>query len=131
MVSVLPGQVLGQEGFQLSVSLVQAHLPRMWVEKHPDKMSQVRPPHRPLTPPPPPPKMLILSFPLSFQACMLVFYPEFNMGPQSACEEVVILLDTSESMKGEALKQAQRVAMQVLHTLDTNIRVNIILFGTG
>ncbi|XP_075886999.1 protein mono-ADP-ribosyltransferase PARP4 [Nelusetta ayraudi] len=103
VVSVLPGQVMDPEGFQLSVSLSQAHLPRMWVEKHPDKMSQ---------------------------ACMLVFYPEFDAGPSSACEEVVIVLDTSESMKGEPLRLAQRIAMQVLQTLDASIRVNIVLFGT-
>lgn len=41
MVSVLPGQVMGPEGFLLTVSLSQVHLPRMWVEKHPDKDSQV------------------------------------------------------------------------------------------
>lgn len=41
VVSVLPGQILGPEGFQLSVSLSTVHLPRMWVEKHPDKDSQV------------------------------------------------------------------------------------------
>lgn len=62
---------------------------------------------------------------------MLVFYPEFDAGPSSACEEVVIVLDTSESMKGEPLRLAQRIAMQVLQTLDASIRVNIVLFGTG
>lgn len=62
---------------------------------------------------------------------MLVFYPEFSLGPESACEEVVILLDTSESMRGEALRQAQRVALQALQTLDADIRVNVVLFGTG
>lgn len=53
VVSVLPGQAMGLEGFQLSVSLSQAHLPRMWVEKHPVKTSQVRPPSSNLTPPSP------------------------------------------------------------------------------
>lgn len=41
VVSVLEGQVLGPEGFQLSIHLSTVHLPRMWVEKHPDKDSQV------------------------------------------------------------------------------------------
>lgn len=41
VVSVLPGEVMGPEGFQLSVTLSQQHLPRMWVENHPDKDSQV------------------------------------------------------------------------------------------
>ncbi|PWA26202.1 hypothetical protein CCH79_00013719, partial [Gambusia affinis] len=41
VISVLPGQVLGSDGFQMSVTLSEVHLPRMWVEKHPDKDSQV------------------------------------------------------------------------------------------
>lgn len=32
---------MGSEGFQLSITLSDVHLPRMWVEKHPDKDSQV------------------------------------------------------------------------------------------
>ncbi|XP_056904052.1 protein mono-ADP-ribosyltransferase PARP4-like [Takifugu flavidus] len=30
VVSVLPGQVLGPERFQLSIHLAEVHLPRMW-----------------------------------------------------------------------------------------------------
>lgn len=41
VVSVLPEQAMGPEGFQLSITLSDVHLPRMWVEKHPDKDSQV------------------------------------------------------------------------------------------
>ncbi|XP_028249031.1 protein mono-ADP-ribosyltransferase PARP4 isoform X2 [Parambassis ranga] len=103
VVSVLPGEVMGPEGFQLSVSLSEVHLPRMWVEKHPDKDSQ---------------------------ACMLVFYPDFDASCSSAADEVVLLLDTSESMKGEALVSAQRIALQVLRKLDRSLRLNVILFGT-
>ncbi|XP_074513896.1 LOW QUALITY PROTEIN: protein mono-ADP-ribosyltransferase PARP4 [Sebastes fasciatus] len=103
VVSVLPGEVMGQEGFQLSVTLSEVHLPRMWVEKHPDKDSQ---------------------------ASMLVFYPDFEVNSTSASDEVVLLLDTSESMKGESLRMAQRIARQVLKTLDRNVKLNIILFGT-
>uniref|UniRef100_A0A665X4E2 Poly [ADP-ribose] polymerase n=1 Tax=Echeneis naucrates TaxID=173247 RepID=A0A665X4E2_ECHNA len=104
VVSVLPGEVMGTEGFQLSVTLSQVHLPRMWVEKHPHKDSQ---------------------------ACMLVFYPDFDIHSSSVSDEVVLLLDTSESMKGESLLMAQRIALQVLRTLSNNLRLNIILFGTG
>lgn len=43
VVSVLPGEVMGPEGFQLMVTLSEVHTPRMWVEKHPDKDSQVSP----------------------------------------------------------------------------------------
>uniref|UniRef100_A0A671Z3J8 Poly [ADP-ribose] polymerase n=1 Tax=Sparus aurata TaxID=8175 RepID=A0A671Z3J8_SPAAU len=104
VVSVLPGEVMGPDGFQLSVTLSEVHLPRMWVEKHPSNDSQ---------------------------ACMLVFYPDFDVNSSSASDEVVLLLDTSESMKGESLRMAQRIALQVLKTLDKKLRVNVILFGTG
>ncbi|KAM4558851.1 protein mono-ADP-ribosyltransferase PARP4 isoform 2-T2 [Odontesthes bonariensis] len=103
VVSVLPGQVMDSDGFQLSVILSEVHLPRMWVEKHPDKESQ---------------------------ACMLVFYPDFEPGSGSGSDEVVLLLDTSESMRGESLGSAQRIALQVLRKLDNNLKVNVVLFGT-
>ncbi|KAF3843479.1 hypothetical protein F7725_002328 [Dissostichus mawsoni] len=32
---------MGPVGFMLSVTLSEVHLPRMWVEKHPDKDSQI------------------------------------------------------------------------------------------
>ncbi|XP_032372153.1 protein mono-ADP-ribosyltransferase PARP4 isoform X2 [Etheostoma spectabile] len=103
VVSVLPGEVMGQEGFQLSVTLSEVHLPRMWVEKHPDKDSQ---------------------------ASMLVFYPDFENKSSSSSDEVILLLDTSESMKEESLRMAQKLALQVLKTLDNNLRLNVIFFGT-
>ncbi|XP_037543091.1 protein mono-ADP-ribosyltransferase PARP4 [Nematolebias whitei] len=103
VVSVLPGQVMGPDGFQLSVGLSEVHLPRMWVEKHPDKESQ---------------------------ACMLVFYPDFELDSGSEASEVVLLLDTSESMRGETLRLAQRIALQVLRKLQNSTRVNVVLFGT-
>lgn len=123
---------MGPEGFQLSVTLSEVHLPRMWVENHPVKDSQV------------------CSFAFSFfshtramilfifqpsgtllQACMLVFYPDFDVNSSSASDEVVLLLDTSESMKGESLHMAQKISLQVLETLESNLRLNVILFGTG
>ncbi|XP_036396735.1 protein mono-ADP-ribosyltransferase PARP4 [Megalops cyprinoides] len=113
VVSTLPGQTLGPDGFQLSFTLSQVHLPRMWVENHPDKDSQ---------------------------ACMLVFYPHFDAncaagsgdgdGDKDGGEEVVILLDTSESMRGIPMQDARRIALHVLKTLDPKVRVNIISFGT-
>eukprot|EP00066_Takifugu_rubripes_P029339 XP_011618605.1 PREDICTED: poly [ADP-ribose] polymerase 4 [Takifugu rubripes] len=103
VVSVLPGQVLGPEGFQLSVRLAEVHLPRMWVEKHPEKESQ---------------------------ACMLVFYPDFDISSGSpSSNEVVLLLDTSESM-GDVLQAVQEIALRVLKALHRDLKVNIILFGT-
>ncbi|XP_049905122.1 protein mono-ADP-ribosyltransferase PARP4 isoform X2 [Epinephelus moara] len=103
VVSVLPGQVLGQEGFQLSVTMSEVHLPRMWVEKSHDEDTQ---------------------------ACMLVFYPDFKVDSTSASDEVVLLLDTSESMNGAPFSTAQRIALHVLKTLSDNLRVNVIFFGT-
>ncbi|XP_069011288.1 protein mono-ADP-ribosyltransferase PARP4 [Embiotoca jacksoni] len=105
VLSVLPGETMGPDGFQLSVSLSDVHLPRMWVENHPDKDSQ---------------------------ACMLVFYPDFEASSSSAADEVVLLLDTSESMKGASLGAARRVALQVLKNLHLHhhLRLNVTLFGT-
>ncbi|XP_027877955.1 protein mono-ADP-ribosyltransferase PARP4 isoform X2 [Xiphophorus couchianus] len=103
VISVLPGQVMGSDGFQMSVTLSEVHLPRMWVEKHPDKNSQ---------------------------ACMLVFYPNFEFDSSSEGSEVVLLLDTSESMKGESFQLAQKIALQVLKNLKNDVKINIVLFGT-
>ncbi|KAJ8409900.1 hypothetical protein AAFF_G00209410 [Aldrovandia affinis] len=111
VVRMLPGQTLGPDGFQLSFTLSQVHLPRMWVENHPDKDSQ---------------------------ACMLVFYPHFDPsggagpgdGGRDGDVEVVILLDTSESMRGVAMQDARRIAVQILKALDHKAKVNIISFGT-
>lgn len=41
VISTLPGQTLGSEGLQVSFSLSNIHMPRMWVENHPNKDSQV------------------------------------------------------------------------------------------
>lgn len=62
---------------------------------------------------------------------MLVFYPDFENKSGSADDEVVLLLDTSESMRGESLQVAQRVALQVLRALSHSLRVNVVAFGSG
>lgn len=62
---------------------------------------------------------------------MLVFYPDFEVSSGSAAEEVILLLDTSESMRGESLRSAQRIALQLLHRLNRDFRLNVILFGSG
>uniref|UniRef100_A0A8C6TH21 Poly [ADP-ribose] polymerase n=1 Tax=Neogobius melanostomus TaxID=47308 RepID=A0A8C6TH21_9GOBI len=103
VVSVLPGEVMGPEGFQLLVTLTEVHVPRMWVEQHPNKDSQ---------------------------ACMLVFYPNFEAASSDKSDEVVLLLDASQSMKGESLNSARMIALQILKTLDHNVSVNVIFFGT-
>lgn len=133
--SVLPGQSLGPEGFQLSISLSKVHLPRMWVEKHPDKDSQVCVRtfffHSGSLFAKAPPPSLSLSLSPSPQACMLVFYPDFDIDSRSpSSNEVVLLLDTSESM-GDVLHTVQEIALRVLKALDPDVKVNVILFGTG
>ncbi|XP_033966298.1 protein mono-ADP-ribosyltransferase PARP4 isoform X2 [Pseudochaenichthys georgianus] len=103
VLSVLPGEVMGPSGFMLSVTLSEVHLPRMWVEKHPDKDSQ---------------------------ASMLVFYPDFEVNSERESDELVLLLDTSESMKGESFILAQKIALKVLRQIDNNTKLNVIVFGT-
>ncbi|XP_026074219.1 poly [ADP-ribose] polymerase 4-like [Carassius auratus] len=109
VISTLPGQTLGSEGLQVSFSLSNIHMPRMWVENHPDKDSQ---------------------------ACMLVFYPDFksigvsSSGGPSSVSDVVILLDSSKSMRGDAMLNARRIALQVLKSLDHSLKINIISFST-
>ncbi|KAI2660563.1 Protein mono-ADP-ribosyltransferase PARP4 [Labeo rohita] len=109
VISTLPGQTLGSEGLQVSFSLSNIHIPRMWVENHPDKDSQ---------------------------ACMLVFYPDFkssgvsSSGGPSSVSDVVILLDSSKSMQGDAMLNARRIALQVLKSLDRSLKINIISFST-
>ncbi|CAL8240846.1 unnamed protein product [Merluccius merluccius] len=102
VLSVLGGEVVGADGFQLSITLSKVHFPRMWVENHPDKDSQ---------------------------ACMLVFYPDFPVGG-FGLDEVVVLLDASESMDGEGLVNARRIALEVLKALPPAARVNVVFFGT-
>ncbi|XP_016143869.1 poly [ADP-ribose] polymerase 4-like [Sinocyclocheilus grahami] len=109
VISTLPGQTLGSEGLHVSFSLSNIHMPRMWVENHPDKDSQ---------------------------ACMLVFYPDFkssgvsSSGGPSSVSDVVILLDSSKSMRGDAMLNARRIALQVLKSLDRSLKINIISFST-
>uniref|UniRef100_A0A671RIC6 Poly [ADP-ribose] polymerase n=1 Tax=Sinocyclocheilus anshuiensis TaxID=1608454 RepID=A0A671RIC6_9TELE len=109
VISTLPGQTLGSEGLQVSFSLSNIHMPRMWVENHPDKDSQ---------------------------ACMLVFYPDFKSrgvsgsGGPSSVSDVVILLDSSKSMQGDAKLNARRIALQVLKSLHRSLKINIISFST-
>ncbi|XP_052074990.1 uncharacterized protein LOC127712542 isoform X2 [Mytilus californianus] len=90
------------DGFQLLVTMAEIHVPRMWVENHPNKDSQ---------------------------ACMLTFYPEFDadFDPQ---QEVVYLLDMSNSMKGQAGRDAKKVFLLSLTKLPDKSSFNVISFGT-
>uniref|UniRef100_A0A8C4RR99 Poly [ADP-ribose] polymerase n=1 Tax=Erpetoichthys calabaricus TaxID=27687 RepID=A0A8C4RR99_ERPCA len=95
------GSSLGSDGFSLSVRVYELYLPRMWVEKHPDKESQ---------------------------ACMLVFCPAFDSNSLPEGSEVLILLDNSNSMKGSKLQEAKRIAVLALEALEC--KTNVIMFGT-
>ena len=61
---------------------------------------------------------------------MLSFYPEFE-----ACEddsvEVVFLLDLSNSMKGDNLRDAKKVLLLTLQHLPPQWAFNVVVFGTG
>uniref|UniRef100_A0A3B3ZVL4 Poly [ADP-ribose] polymerase n=1 Tax=Periophthalmus magnuspinnatus TaxID=409849 RepID=A0A3B3ZVL4_9GOBI len=102
VVSVLPGEVMGPEGFQLLVTLTEVHVPRMWVEKHPSKDSQVS---------------VILTISTTTKTRAMQYF--------------VLLLDASQSMKGESLNTARMLALQILNNLDQNVQLNVIFFGTG
>lgn len=64
---------------------------------------------------------------------MLVFYPQFESSDVSGSDvsDVIIMLDTSESMRGDGMLNARRIALKVLNSLDRSLRVNIISFGSG
>ncbi|XP_064404134.1 protein mono-ADP-ribosyltransferase PARP4-like isoform X3 [Halichondria panicea] len=86
-------------GFTLLVGLAEIHVPRMWVEE--DK---------------------------GHSACMLTFYPEFEADTITE-NEIIFLLDLSNSMKGEALTSAKKVLLLLLAHLPTKCLFNIVTFG--
>nr|XP_040137821.1 protein mono-ADP-ribosyltransferase PARP4 [Ictidomys tridecemlineatus] len=106
VVSTLEGSSLDSNGFSLHISLSAAYLPRMWVEKHPEKESE---------------------------ACMLVFQPNLDATlPDLANKnEVIICLDCSNSMEGVTFMQAKQIALYALSLVSEKQKVNIIQFGTG
>ncbi|XP_012297330.2 protein mono-ADP-ribosyltransferase PARP4 isoform X2 [Aotus nancymaae] len=106
VISTMEGSSLDSSGFSLHIGLSDAYLPRMWVEKHPEKESE---------------------------ACMLVFQPDLNVDlPDLADEsEVIICLDCSSSMEGVTFLQAKQIALHALSLVGEKQKVNIIQFGTG
>lgn len=61
---------------------------------------------------------------------MLTFYPEFE-AEEVTNGEVVITLDTSNSMKGSAMLEAKKVALLILQNLPPDWHLNIVRFGSG
>ncbi|XP_053398285.1 protein mono-ADP-ribosyltransferase PARP4-like [Mercenaria mercenaria] len=102
-VEMMEGESIA-DGFQLLIGLAEIHVPRMWVERKPDDQNH--------------------------QACMLTFYPEFE-----ACESddvsVILLLDLSNSMKGDAIISAKKVLLLTLQHLPPTWNFNVVVFGTA
>ncbi|XP_062605822.1 uncharacterized protein LOC134267631 isoform X2 [Saccostrea cucullata] len=89
-------------GFQLMITLAEIHVPRMWVECHPERDQQ---------------------------ACMLAFYPEFEAAIDPS-PEVIFLLDLSNSMKGDPFRDARKVLLLALDNLPEKATFNIVAFGS-
>ncbi|XP_066476989.1 protein mono-ADP-ribosyltransferase PARP4 [Tiliqua scincoides] len=96
---------LDTSGFAMEILIGDVHLPRMWVEKHPNKESE---------------------------ACMLVFQPEFEaaLDPLSTSGETIICLDCSNSMAGSEMQHAKQIALHALG-LANFTRLRVIKFGTN
>ncbi|ERE92203.1 poly [ADP-ribose] polymerase 4-like protein [Cricetulus griseus] len=105
VISTVEGSSLDSSGFSLHIGLHDAYLPRMWVEKHPEKESE---------------------------ACMLVFQPDLAATLPDLREknEVIICLDCSNSMEGVTFMQAKQVALYALSLVGEEQKVNIMQFGT-
>ncbi|GAB6030512.1 Protein mono-ADP-ribosyltransferase parp4 [Chamberlinius hualienensis] len=91
-------------GFELIIELAEIHVPRMWVEDHPEKSSQ---------------------------ACMLAFYPAFEMESSvSSDSTVIIMLDASNSMRGDLFTMAKIIAMLCIRKIPSDWNFNVIIFGS-
>ncbi|XP_070376418.1 protein mono-ADP-ribosyltransferase PARP4 isoform X3 [Equus asinus] len=106
VISTVEGSSLDSSGFSLHIGLSDAYLPRMWVEKHPEKESE---------------------------ACMLVFQPDLDIALPDLAEksEVVICLDCSNSMESVPFLQAKQIALYALSLVGKKQKINIVKFGTG
>ncbi|KAM9169492.1 protein mono-ADP-ribosyltransferase PARP4 isoform 2-T2 [Pangshura tecta] len=106
VIKTVENSSLDISGFSLEIWISQIYLPRMWVEKHPNKASE---------------------------ACMLVFQPKFETSFKGIhlSGETIICLDCSNSMEGSALQEAKQIALHALQTSCFGHRVNVIRFGTN
>ncbi|XP_069058393.1 protein mono-ADP-ribosyltransferase PARP4 isoform X2 [Pleurodeles waltl] len=104
VISTEEDSTLDSRGFRLKIQLSDIYLPRMWVEKHPDKESE---------------------------ACMLVFQPDFDTeSEEPEFNEVIICLDCSNSMSS-VFQQAKKIALFALKMFSNDTSLNIIKFGTS
>ncbi|XP_054995973.1 protein mono-ADP-ribosyltransferase PARP4 isoform X2 [Sorex araneus] len=106
VISTVESSRLDSSGFCLRIGLTDAYLPRMWVEKHPEKESE---------------------------ACMLVFQPNLDIALHGLAKqsEVIICLDCSNSMESAVFLEAKQIALYALSLMGKKQKINIIKFGTG
>ncbi|KAH0625127.1 hypothetical protein JD844_033266 [Phrynosoma platyrhinos] len=106
VVRTIEGSSLDTSGFVMVIEIGDVHLPRMWVEKHPNKKSE---------------------------ACMLVFQPkiEASLESLSTYDETVICLDCSNSMAGSEIQQAKQIALSFLDSYYFIDEPIVIKFGTN
>ncbi|CAF4052927.1 unnamed protein product, partial [Adineta steineri] len=75
-----------------------------------------------------------LSNNFNSQACMLTFYPRFEISTNTNEQiEIIFIIDVSNSMNGNYVKQAKQLAhlfLTNLKTDDTNTYFNVITFGS-
>ncbi|PIK52072.1 putative poly [Apostichopus japonicus] len=102
-ITLADGENRLREGFQLLVKLNKIHLPHMWVEQNPEDNDS--------------------------QACMLTFYPEFEVS-RVKNPEVSVILDCSNSMKGDSFEHAKKICFMILALMPSDFRVNIVKFGS-
>jgi poly [ADP-ribose] polymerase len=115
----LVDNILLEKDFILSISLKSVHLPRMLNETYAlsDENNN---------------QQIIND---NSQACMLTFYPNFEVNNSSNdYVEVVFIIDVSNSMDGNHIQQAKQLAHLFLTNMkndDGNIYFNIVTFGSG
>ncbi|XP_071788483.1 protein mono-ADP-ribosyltransferase PARP4-like [Asterias amurensis] len=91
------------EGFQLLIGIEEIHKPRVWIEE-PEPGSDD-------------------------QAAMLVFYPELDVS-NLANPEMVLVMDSSNSMKGSSLEEAKKILLLIVKNLPSSCTFNVVVFGT-
>ena len=64
------------------------------------------------------------------QAAMVVFYPELDVSSLKN-PDMVLVLDSSNSMKGDLLDEAKKLLLLILRNLPAQCTFNVIFFGTG
>ena len=61
---------------------------------------------------------------------MLVFYPELDVS-NLANPEMVLVMDSSNSMKGSSLEEAKKILLLIVQNLPSSCTFNVVVFGTG